>query len=499
MSGPKRADLEAELRSANESARAASGLVAEAEHAVLQTLVGELNQPASSAALSGADGQLGGCRTDVSSVTDARDAVDLAQSLRAQADQATDDARRRVSAAKDAQQRCVDEYAGATAEYDRARSQLDGRGPRRFVYDAEMRWAKEATRRYRSAADLARTATRVRAEARTAVTDALSLAQQAHAAESDAGARVRAAVRESAERDRAEQEARHIAEEARRRATIAVKGAAASIDSIPADDVDKFFPGRRAALSSDLVEAEAKLATGNSREAQRSADRIAAATAELAHRVAATREEFNRNRSAAKTAHRQLRATIDASDTALILTWSDDPDVLDSAPGCVADISALISAEEFTEARMRASELSERLQIATATAAEALAANHRRTSIGDAIIDVLEEMSFDVTFEPGTKSEPMKISGQVPAVSGEGDFLLELPLDGEVDFEVTDTNADGSACSNAVATLRQRLADRGIAFTVTDWGHGHDPAAASPSPPSGRRARTEEKTITRRH
>ena len=94
-----------------------------------------------------------------------------------------------------------------------------------------------------------------------------------------------------------------------------------------------------------------------------------------------------------------------------------------------------------------------------------------------------------MTFEPGTKSEPMKISGQVPAVSGEGDFLLELPLDGEVDFEVTDTNADGSACSNAVATLRQRLADRGIAFTVTDWGHGHDPAAASPSPPSGRRAR----------
>ena len=288
---------------------------------MLQTLVGELNQSASSAALSGADGQLGGCRTDVSSVTDARDAVDLAQSLRAQADQATDDARRRVSAAKDAQQRCVDEYAGATAEYDRARSQLDGRGPRRFVYDAEMRWAKEATRRYRNAADLARTATRVRAEARTAVTDALSLAQQAHAAESDAGARVRAAVRESAERDRAEQEARHISEEARRRATIAVKGAAASIDSLPADDVDKFFPGKRAACQESSKPIAGLVTRGRRSEARR-----IAAAAEPAHQVAATRK-FNHECGQDRRQQLQAPSNQRCPDFDVV----DDPDVTDSA------------------------------------------------------------------------------------------------------------------------------------------------------------------------
>jgi hypothetical protein len=113
------------------------------------------------------------------------------------------------------------------------------------------------------------------------------------------------------------------------------------------------------------------------------------------------------------TAHRQLQANRRQRYRA-DFTWSDDPDV-HSAPGWVATFR-LISAEEFTEARMRASELSECLQIATTTG-RGFMANHRRTS-SRPIIDVLEEMSFDVTFEPGTKSGTDEDSGQVPAVSG---------------------------------------------------------------------------------
>ena len=101
---------------------------------MLQTLVGELNQSASSAALSGADGQLGGCRTDVSSVTDARDAGDLAQSLRAQVTRQQMTPAGGVRA-KDAA--TVSTNTLATAEYD-ARSHPDGR-VLSFVYDAEMR------------------------------------------------------------------------------------------------------------------------------------------------------------------------------------------------------------------------------------------------------------------------------------------------------------------------------------------------------------------------
>jgi hypothetical protein len=494
MSGPKRADVQAELRNAQKSARAAAARVADAENAVLKTLVADLDRADEARApTSGADAQLAGCRPDVGAVGEARAALRAAQSLRTQADAAAGQARRQVTAAAEVHQRCLDEYDGATAEFDRAKA---GLGTKQHYLHDEMSWAKEANRRFGVAADLGATARKARATARKSAGDALSLARRAQAAERDAVARVTAAVAESAQRARAEEQARRIAEEKLRLATIAVDAARAALDGLPAGDCDKFAAGSRQALADRLAEAHRTLDGADSAAAQSRAQGVARDAAGLAQRVALARTEFDRNLADAQTEARQLQAVIDATDAALISRWSDDPDAPAVATDGLHEIEALIAAERFREASSRAAELSDRLQAATAGAAESQAANDRRTSIGEAIMDVLEEMDFDVSFEPGTKSAPMRISGQVPDVAGKGDFTMDIPLDGEVDFEVTDPQREGSGCSNAVATLRERLAARGIGFTVTDWGHGHEPADTPPPELTGPREVVREHTVT---
>lgn len=489
MSGPKRADVQAELRSAQASARTASSLIADAEGSVLRALLAELNQAAKSGGSdSGINTELNGCRDDVSSTADAKSALAQAKSLRMRADAASATARDQCSAAERTHRDGVREYECANAEYHRATANLN---KAHYLHD-EMSWAKEATRLYGTAAALAKNAQLERQRAQKSVTDALTLARQAQAAERDAVNRVKASSRESAERTRAEEEARRIAEKARRLATIAVSGARAALDALPDGDCDKFAPGTSSQLASQLAQAKTALDSGDAAAAQKLADAVTTDAAALGTRVAHAREEFNRKITAAQTASSQLQATIDASDAELIAGWSDDPNALQAANAGLADVHALIISERFDEAVASASRLTGQLRAATTSAAEATAANDRRTSIGDAIMDVLEDMAFDVSFEEGSKSEPLRIAGQVPAATGEGDFVLELPLDGDVDFEVTDQKGEG-ACSNAVANLRERLASRGIRFTVTDWGHGNEPSS---SPPVVRK-RTEEKTHTR--
>ena len=117
-------------------------------------------------------------------------------------------------------------------------------------------------------------------------------------------------------------------------------------------------------------------------------------------------------------------------------------------------------------------------------------ADDRRNEIGAAILDVLEEMHFDVSWDAGTRDQPLRLAGQTADESERGDFTVAIPLSGEVDFEVTATEGD-TACVAAVQQLQAKLAERGIGWKTTDWGQAQDAAKAGPGT-----VRTHTKTET---
>jgi hypothetical protein len=281
---------------------------------------------------------------------------------------------------------------------------------------------------------------------------------------------------ESAERTRAEEEARRIAEEARKRATAAVGVARSALAGVNAADADKFRPGERARLQRALDGAQIALTRGDSATAERDAAQIPAQAGALAAAAAKARAEHDRQQAQAQAAVAALDASVNAADAELIGTWADDPGALDNARSALSRAQQLITAEQFDQATGLASGQVDAVDAATLSASEARAAHERRESIGEAVMDVLEEMGFEVSYEPGTKADPLRISGQTPdEVSDSGDFDIEIPLEGEVHFEVTAQEGDG-ACAHAVKNLQDKLAERGVGWTTTDWGYGQDPA-----------------------
>jgi len=474
MSGPKRADVQAELRAAHGAAQRASSLVAEAEYAVLRALLGDLDRATQRGfSTSSAENDLARARDDVPSKRDAKVALALANSLRDRANAAADAARAKLREADRAHQSAVAEYGRASSEYDNASRALD-RSVGDHYKQSEMNLAREASRRFNVAADLGKAAAQSRLQARSSVGEALALARQAQAAADEVNKRAAACARESEERTRAEEEARRIAEEVLRRATVAVNSARAALSALPAAECDKFAPSSLGELTRRIETAEGQLAQGDSAAAQQLADAVGAEAPRLAAKVAAARAEYDHRLTSAQTAVDELNATLGAVDAKLIGQWSDDPDAVAAAQAALQRADDHIAAERFEDAASDASGAAAQLRGATNSAAESQAANDRRISIGDAIMDVLEDMGFRVFSADGTKNEPLKITGQVPDESGRGDFKLEIPLTGDVDFEVAAAEGDGS-CSGAVKELRERLAERGVGFTVTDWGYGHEP------------------------
>ncbi|UXA17453.1 hypothetical protein [Mycobacterium sp. SMC-4] len=456
------------------AAQRASSLVADAEYAALRALQADLDR-ASQRGYStfSAKSELASCRDDVASTQEAKAALADVDSLSKRANLAVKTVGSQIEEADRAHRRAAAEYRGANDEYNRASQALD-RSVGDHYKQAEMSLAKEATRRFNVAADLGKVAARARSQARTSLTEALAMVRQAQAAADDVHKRVTAAASESAERTRAEEEARRIAEEARRRATIAVSSSHAAVAAIPVADCGKFAPSRLAVLTRRLETAESALAKGQWAPAQREADMVTAEATSLAAQVGAARSDFDRRLTAAQTAVDELTATLGAVDPKLIKEWSDDRDAVEAAREALTRANGHITAERFEEAVSDASASASNLRTATTTAAESQAANERRISIGEAIMDVLEDMNFKVYFADGTKDTPLQITGQVPDEGGRGDFKMAIPLTGDVDFEVTAPEGDGS-CSGAVKELRERLAERGVGFTVTDWGYGHEP------------------------
>lgn len=473
MSGPKRADVQAALNVAANTARRAASIIAERETAALRKDAQRADDLASglagdSEAIDAARGTLQSSRQDVAAVGKAVRAIDDASTQATAAATAADQARSAVANAQRLDDEARHEHQSAQAVYDRAKAALDRSGGH-YLRD-QMAWAREAQAGFAKAADIATRAQEERETARKAVSRALQSTENAARSSRSALAAAQSAQREADDRDRAEAEARRISEEARRRATVAVAAAQAAFDAVNEADALKFEPNGFA-RTRELVESAAQqLRAGDSATAQRIAQQAGDAAARLADAVARAREEYQRRESQAAAAANELDSAIGASDAELIRDWSNDPQALENALRGQAEAAAGAHREDFETAVRISAQAAQSIAAATASAAENVAADERRAAIGEAVMDVLEDLAFDVSWDDGNRDRPMKISGHSSDAVGKGDFDIEIPLDGEIDFEVTAEAGDGS-CASTVHALQDELAKRGVVWQTTDWGH----------------------------
>ncbi len=473
MSGPKRADVQAALNVAAKTARRAASIVAERETAALRRDANRAEAWASglsgeSDALREARASLQSARQDVGAVTSAVKSVDDAAAQAAAAASVVSQATGALRAAEQQDDDARRAHQSAQEVYDRAKAALDRSGGH-YLRD-QMAWAQEAQKGFAKAAQIAERAQQERKAARRAISEALQSSENAARSTHSALAVAQSAQREAEARDRAEAEAQRIAEEARRRATIAVAAAQSAVDSMNEADALKFDPQGFARTRSLAESAAQQLRVGDSEGAQRTGEQAGGLAKRLADSVARAKEEFERRQSQAVAAAVQLDSAVEASDAALIRDWSDEPQSRDNARQAQAEAAAAIGREDFEAATRISTQAVQSVMTATASAAENLAANERRTAIGEAVMDVLEDLAFDVSWDDGHRDKPMKISGHSSDMAGKGDFNIEIPLDGEIDFEVSAEEGDGS-CAGTVHALQDELAKRGVVWQTTDWGH----------------------------
>ena len=189
--------------------------------------------------------------------------------------------------------------------------------------------------------------------------------------------------------------------------------------------------------------------------------------------IAEVQREFERRRAEAQAEIAALGATCDACDEALIRQWAVEPATADDARTALQQARETEQAEDFDRARAGAQSAREALEGAMRSAVENESAHDLRNQIGDTIMDALEELGFEVSYEEGDRSDPMRIAGQTPDEAGRGDIDIELPLDGKVDFEVTAGQGD-TTCVAAIKELERRLEQQGIQWQTTDWGHAEN-------------------------
>ena len=477
MSGKMRAQVEAQLKEALRASERAQGAIADSQSKALEAMLQQASHALAAGdtdPLRGAAADLAAARNDVPAVAAAAAGVKAASEALRRARNAGAEARREGDQATSLTAQATSSLKKAMRDYERAKAALD-KSTRRWELDNEYRLAEQAKVQLLTVERNAAKAAKARAKAAKAAQTALAAASGAASAVSAAGQSARAARAESDERTRAEKEARRIAEAARQRATVAVGAARSALGGLNTADADKFRPGERAKLQRAVNDAQSSLTRGDSAAAERAAAPIPAHVGTLAAAVAAARAEFGRQQAQAQAVVAALDAAINATDATLISSWADDPTALDNARSALGRAQAMITSEHFDDATTLAMGQVGAVDAATVSASETRAAHERRESIGEAVMDVLEEMGFDVSFQPGTRTGPLRISGQTPEeAAADGDFDIEIPLTGEVHFEVTDQEGDGS-CAQAVKSLQTKLAERGVGWNTTDWGYGQDP------------------------
>lgn len=475
MSGPKKADVEAQLNIVRNSQRKCAGLLAGMEEAttarILREAEGLLDQAAREAGnlqreLEGLTGDLGRFAPGTASLArgvanQVQEELEAARAAVAQTRQKVKEAERLKRAADEMFRRAEQQYELAAEATRRAGS---------HYLQEEMAMARQAEALFDQAAAQIAAAAQARHEAERAAVNALQRARQASASAANGCRQVQSARAEAEARRRAEEEARRITEQQRRSATLAVEQARAALHRLRDLPHEKFYPGEGDAIERRLQAAVLALNENRFQDAEATSRRIAEEVSRLEQKTRQAQQEYERCRAEAEAEIGALAAAVDHADAALVGEWADDPQALEKARRALQAARQAAAAERFAEAGQQAQTARQTLAQALESAAENKSADEKRQIIGQAIMEVLEELGFDVSFEPGSRTEPMRISGQTPDISGRGDFDIALPLEGEVNFEVN-TPVGDATCVAAVQELEKRLAERGITWQTTDWGH----------------------------
>jgi hypothetical protein len=243
--------------------------------------------------------------------------------------------------------------------------------------------------------------------------------------------------------------------------------------------VEEHQPGQGARLRAALQRSEALLAEGEIEHASELSGRLRAEADRIAGEVAAAQRVREAEKARAGILLDQLETALAAASSSDLAPWLD-PEEIEAAPRRLLDQArAALRAGQPAAAAQGAAEGQAAVDAALEVAAARLSAHERRSQVGEAVMDALTELGFEVSYEPGGRTEPLRISALTPDEHGRGDFDLEIPLDGELDFEVRGDAGD-SSCVAAVGALRERLAAKGVSWETTDWGHA-DPSTPGPS------------------
>jgi len=482
MSGPKRADVQAQLRVARNGQRQCAALIAEAERKTLLHLLTTLEALDSDAARSSRDASrmLGELSPEMrqaasESLKDVSFLVQNGATMAGNIGAHRQEARTLLERA-DSQTRSADGiYSNATQALDAAEKALGQAGG--HYLRQEMAQALGATQLFDQAAQSLGEAAQSRQQAIAVAGQSVREAEEAASTAKEAVKRVTALRGEAQQRLAAQAEAKRIAEEHRRKATTALGNARSAVDALRGLPVQKFRPGALSEIERSLVAAQGQLSSSAWDECARASANLENRAHQLAREVAEAQRELER-RHAESQAHLQgLLAVVEGADAALIAQWSDTSSAYDEALAKVEGVRNAMQGEEWDKANVLANSAQEALRKAIESAAQNKSQDEVRMQVGEAVMDVLEELGFAVSSAPGSRMEPLRIIGQTPDTTGQGDFDVSIPLSGEVDFHVETPDGDVS-CVAAVQQLQDRLRDRGVAWNTTDWGHAQGAAGA---------------------
>jgi len=495
MSGKKRSEVQAALAAAARAAESARSTLAQADARSLANLQRETDRALDRAtkAASGVE-RLADWVTSSSEGGSAQRARGDAEAALADARAKREKALRAASQADSADRRASKELRDAQGILESAQRALAAAtNPNGWYMDSEHAEAVRARNAFAKAEQTANEARQVNQRARDAAVAAQEAAHGAEAAAKSASGLASSARKAAEERRRREEEARRIEEQAKRDAATTLAGARAAFDSI-SGDAEKFAADPYASLMQRVDAASQAYDRGQWKACSDVARSLAGEARALADRVTAARKEFDRRHAAASAAASELAAAIDGADADLVARWSDSPRAVADANAALSSVRAAIQSEDFDRAGADAQRASAAVRAAMESAAANKAADQRRNSIADAIMGSLNEMHYEVSFEPGDKNTPVVIKAQTADATGRGDFDLLVPLSGEIDFEVR-ANADDVSCRAAVEQLQKKLQERAIPWKTTDWGHASKMQHA-PAPKTVTKTVTVQQTVT---
>jgi hypothetical protein len=468
MSGKKRSEVQASLNAASRAADSARAALAQADAKALKKLRAAIADGLAQAESGAGTLVLPDFLTKEESVA-ARQAHKASTAALAEARQLKDATEQGIQQAEALDRQASRAFQDAQRQLDNAQRALLVKGSNDYL-TPEWQLAEAAKRAFESAQRDAQLAQSARQRTQSLAQQAVEAATRAASSTRQAVGAIQATVAAATERKRREDEATRLAEEALRKATAAVTGAAAEVQSIPQADARKFQPAAFDVLQKKLATVETVLRRGDSAKASQVAAMVSGDARVLAAQVRDDRADFDCRRAEAIAVATRLESALAGADADLVHAWSNTPGAYSDAERALAKAREAIQREDFQTATTAAAGAVMALRAAMEAGVEGRAADERRSAIGQAIMEVLGEMHFDVSFDPGTRDEPMRISGQTADVTGRGDFDLAIPLNGQVDFEVTAEEGD-SSCVAAVDQLREKLSERGIDWRTTDWGH----------------------------